>query len=84
MNNEKLQFPLDCHYRIIAADLPNIYFVIETVLMQLGVNSPLQKGNNSSAGKYVSFNVDVRVDSKERMDRIDAELRRIAGVKMVL
>ncbi len=81
---EKLEFPLDCHYRIIARNIPHIEFVIETVLAGLGVPGGLKKEKESGGGKYVSFSIDVRVESKERMNRIDAELRAIEGVKMVL
>lgn len=81
---EQLQFPLDCHYRIIARNLPNIGFVIETVLAELGVTNALKEEKHSGRGKYVSFSAEVRVESKERMNKIDAELRAIEGVKMVL
>ncbi len=80
----ELQFPLMCHYRVISLDFPNIHFVIETVLMQLGVTAPLQHGNSSSKGKYISTNVDIEVDSKEMMEKIHKELCAIEGVKMVL
>jgi len=61
-----------------------MHFVIETVLMGLGVESPLTAGNTSKGGKYLTFNVSVRVDSREQMNQIDTELRNIQGVKMVL
>lgn len=84
MDHEKLEFPLLCHYRIIAHQLPNIDFVIETVLLELGIKNKLKKGNASKGGKYLSFNVDVNVESKETMRAIDDALRSIEGVKMVL
>ncbi len=80
----KLEFPLDCHFKVIAEDLENMHFVIETVLMGQGVSNPLTAGNKSEGGKYITFNVSVRVDSREQMNQIDAELRNIQGVKMVL
>ena len=80
----ELEFPVDCHFKVIAEKLDGIAFVIETVLMELGITSPLTAGNESKGGKYITFNVAVRVDSREQMNRIDAELRNIQGVKMVL
>ncbi len=80
----ELEFPVDCHFKVIAEKLDGIAFVIETVLLGLGVTSPLTAGNESKGGKYVTFNVTVRVDSREQMNRIDAELRNVQGVKMVL
>lgn len=82
--DEKLQFPLDCQYRVIAENIPNIHFVIETVLMEHGVTAPLTPQNQSHGGKYQSFLVIVRVESQEEMNRIDSALRNIVGVKMVL
>ena len=82
--NEKLNFPLECHYKIIAEDIQNMAFVIETVLRQLHVFTPVEPGNKSAKGKYVTYNITVMVQSQEKMNEIDAALRNIAGVRMVL
>ena len=82
--NEKIIFPVDCYYKVIAEDLPNMEFVIETVLMELKVQSPVIKGNKSANGKYITYNIAVMVQSQEKMNAIDAALRNIRGVKMVL
>ena len=84
MDSSKLEFPLKCQYRIIAEKRKGMHFVIETVLQQLGVTSPLMKGAESGGGKYESFNVEVVLESLERMNKIDSELRDIEGVRMVL
>jgi putative lipoic acid-binding regulatory protein len=84
MNEEVLEFPLMCHVRVIAESLPNMHFIIETVLMELGITDPVEKANTSSGGKYVSFNISTVVKSREEMNRIDNELRLIEGVRMVL
>ncbi len=80
----ELQFPVECHFRVVAENQPNMGFVIETVLMELGVTAPLETANTSANAKYVSFSVTTIVDSREMMNRIDAELRQIVGVKMVM
>jgi len=84
MDSGELKFPLDCQFRVIAENRKGMYFVIETVLIQSGVIAPLQREHESAGGKYMSYSVDVRVDSLEQMNRIDAALRSIEGVKMVL
>ena len=84
MENEDLKFPLDCQFRIIAENRQNMHFVIETVLLELGILAPLVDQRMSSDGRYFSFSVDVRVESLERMNAIDAALRNIEGVRMVL
>jgi putative lipoic acid-binding regulatory protein len=82
--DEQLKFPLDCQFRIIAENKDGMHFVIETVLMEHGITSPLEAQNQSSGGKYQSFLVVARMESREQMNRIDAALRTIVGVKMVL
>ena len=84
MDSGDLKFPLDCQYRIIAENRQNMHFVIETVLLELGILMPLVDQRMSSDGRYFSFSVDVRVDSLEMMNAIDAALRAIDGVRMVL
>lgn len=83
-NNNQLKFPLICPYRIIALDIPNMDFVIETVLSQIVSFKNLQKGRNSQTGKYISYNVDIHLESKDIMEKVDKELRAIEGVKVVI
>lgn len=82
--NQKLKFPLECQFRIIAEAQDGMHFVIETVLMELGVTSTLHPENRSQGNRYQSFRVDVRVESMEHMNKIDTALRNIVGVRMVL
>ncbi len=84
MDSGELKFPLDCQFRIIAENRRGMFFVIETVLLENGVTAPLQTQHESAGGKYLSFSVDVRVETLEIMNRIDAALRSIEGVRMVL
>ncbi|HNR94283.1 MAG TPA: DUF493 family protein [Kiritimatiellia bacterium] len=44
----------------------------------------LEAGNVSANGNYITYNISVRVDSREIMDKIDTEVRSIEGVKLVL
>jgi putative lipoic acid-binding regulatory protein len=79
-----LQFPLECHFRIITEDRAHMHFVIETVLLELGITDKLEMQNRSRQGQYVSYSLSTTVDSQQALDRIDDELRRIDGVRMVL
>jgi putative lipoic acid-binding regulatory protein len=82
--DEEIQFPVLCYYKVIAEDIAGMEFVIETTLLELHVKTPAVKGNRSSGGKYVTYNIEVFVNSLETMNAIDAALRNIKGVKMVL
>lgn len=79
-----LTFPVECNFRIIAEDLKNMHFVVETVLISLGVHEPLEQGNSSAGGTYISLNVTTTVASREALTLIDTELRSIQGVRMVM
>jgi putative lipoic acid-binding regulatory protein len=81
---QPLRFPVDCHYKIIAEDTEDVRVRIEIVLQELGISARLLQGNHSSQGKYVTFNFDWTLQSKEEMDLIDARLRVIPGVRVVL
>ena len=50
----------------------------------MGNRKRMAPGNISANGNYITYNLSVRVESKAIMDKIDAELRSIEGVKMVL
>lgn len=84
MDGENLRFPLTCQYRVIAEKRDGMHFVIETVLMGQGVTAPLRHSRESEKGRYQSFEVEIIVKSLEEMNAIDAALRAIEGVKMVL
>lgn len=80
----ELEFPVDVQFRIIAEDIPGIKFVIETVLFEMGIEQSLRFGQFSANAKYISFSVDIRVLSREMLNKIDFELRNVQGVRMVL
>lgn len=47
MSKEDLEFPVTCHFRVIAEDRVNMHFVIETIVMELGITDPVQEANTS-------------------------------------
>lgn len=80
----ELEFPLDCHFKVIAEDGKHIEAAVRTALLAQGVTAPLTSGNRSDKGKYITFNVTVTVTSSDQINAIDASLRALPGVKMVL
>lgn len=81
---DDLEFPLDCHVKVIALNDLNMSVRLETALIEIGVDAPLEKSKESKEGKYVSFGLSLRVESKEIMNKIDKKLASVEGVKMVL
>ncbi|MDD2710253.1 MAG: DUF493 domain-containing protein [Verrucomicrobiae bacterium] len=84
MKTHELQFPLECHFRVIAECREGMRTEIEAVLRRLGIEAPVERGNVSGKGRYAGFNFSAAVESREAMQRIDRELRAIQGVRMVL
>ena len=82
---EELLFPQVCHIKIIAdADEGSIRTAIELAFEISEKITVLTEGHHSQGGKYVTYNISVRVYSKIEMDTIDVSLRMIPGVRFVL
>lgn len=83
-SDSNLEYPVLCHYKIIAQDIGEIRETIQKVLREEGVLSELAPGRKSEHQRYITFNVEILVTSKEYMNRIDHVLKNIPGVKIVL
>lgn len=80
----KLKFPVLCHYKIIVEDAAGIEERLKKVLLEFGIRRPLGLGRRSAKSNYLTYNVEVVVNSQEFMDGLDAALRAVPGVKYVL
>jgi putative lipoic acid-binding regulatory protein len=80
----ELEFPLEAHFRVIAFSDPQTDAAIREAAENLGLSQGLEAGNESSGGKYHTFNLSVTVESAERLREIDGAFRAVPGVKMVL
>ncbi len=58
--------------------------MLEKKLQDLGVINPLSEGMHSSGNKYVTYNIEVKVASKEYMTQLDQAIRSTKHVRMVL
>jgi putative lipoic acid-binding regulatory protein len=83
-NGEEIQFPVICHFKIIADNMPGVKTMLEKKLQDLGVVNPLSEGTHSAGNKYVTYNLEVKVGSKEYMMQLDQAIRHAPHVKMVL
>ena len=81
----KRLFPATCHFKVIAVDLIGLEERLNGVLEDLGIyDDTFRTGNRSAKGKYVCFDASVYVESRAQMKLIDATLKSMDGVKMVL
>ncbi len=80
----ELKFPVLCHYKIIVEDVVGIEGRLKKVLLDFGIRRELGKGRRSSKSHYLTYNVEVVVNSKEFMEELDTALRAVPGVKFIL
>lgn len=81
---DDIEYPVQAHIKVIAVSDPNMSVRLETALIELGIEAPLEKSKESKGGKYVSFTISTKVNSKDQMNKIDKKLASVEGVKMVL
>ena len=79
-----LEFPLECHIKVIAEDHEGMGDALQTALAGTGVTAPIEAGRASSGGRFKTYNLSLCVDSREMMTAIDQALRSVDGVKFVL
>lgn len=82
----QIEFPVHFDLRIIytIADAPNLSADLEAALLRTGVPCSLIQGIAKPGSKYGRMGARVTVDSKERMDRLYAEVAAIKGVRAVI
>lgn len=81
---EELEFPVVVHFKVIGEVSDSLRTHLEIALWELGIQEELTPGRISSSGKYTTFNLSMTVQSRENLRAIDARLREVNGVKMVL
>ena len=81
----EIEFPTECHSKVIAYDLEGVHKALNKSLVDLGIaDHAFQPSNKSKEGKYISYETSIVVESHARMNEIDAAIRAVEGVKMVL
>jgi len=82
MDETHLEYPAECHLSVITDGREGMEAAIRAALSPYAVTAGLTAGKAS--GKYTAWRVSVRVDSREELHAVDAAVRSIPGVRMVL
>ena len=77
-------YPATHHFRIIVAAGSTARTVIETLLADFEVVSPLKTGQSSAGGRYQSLQVTVNLACRADHLRLDQEIRKGEGVRSLL
>ncbi|HMO51331.1 MAG TPA: DUF493 domain-containing protein [Kiritimatiellia bacterium] len=81
---EKLEFPLTVHFKVIGVYSEDLRTHLEIALWELNIRESIKPGNMSAKGNYITYNLTTTVFDRERLRAIDARLRAVEGVRMVL
>ncbi|MDA3872874.1 MAG: DUF493 domain-containing protein [Kiritimatiellae bacterium] len=80
----EIEFPVEVHFRLLCEAGETVYLRVREAAIQLNLEDKLQPANQSSNGKYQSYQLSMTAESLEHMQGIDRHFRAVDGVKMVL
>ena len=81
---QEVVFPTLVHFRIITEGESFQEAVLAEVLSAYKITTPLLASRTSSAGRYLAYSVSVEIRSRAELYAIDAALKQVPGVRMVL
>lgn len=80
----EIDFPVDVHIRLVCEAGETVFLRIHEAAAQMELADKLQPTNQSSSGKYQSYQLSFIAESLEHVQKIDHHFRSLDGVKMVL
>ena len=80
----ELKFPVVAHHRLIVDATKRDDGFTAALFAGFDLVAPVSEVNASSSGKYVSYALSVRLKDRAEMDRLDAAIRNVPGLKMCL
>ena len=78
------EFPLRCVLKVIAADLDGLQQQIDECLARMEHAARALPGNQSSTGKFITYNIDIEFETLDHMRTTIHGLRSVHGVRVVL
>ena len=82
--DEKLEFPLTAHHRVIVTAEAKDLEGMRRLFDGFELVEPIAEARASSGGKYAWISVSVRFRDQDEMSRFDEQLKKGPGLKMVL
>lgn len=77
-------YPSEFHFRIIVEAKTADETVLSSAIARYRVTAPLSASRQSSAGRYLAYSLSVRVESRDELNALDAAIKSVPGVRMVL
>lgn len=82
--NREVVYPAEFHFRIIVEAQLAVKSRLGSVVAGYSVTSPLTSSRQSSAGRYQAYSLSVLIKSREELNALDAAIKQVPGVRMVL
>lgn len=80
----EIEFPVDVHMRLVCEAGETVFHRVREAAVAVELADKLQPTNQSSGGKYQSYQLSFVADSLEQLQSLDRHFRSVDGVKMVL
>jgi len=77
-------YPAEFHFRILVEGNFVGEDALKRVLAGHAVTAPLSHAAHSKTGRFRSLQVSVRIQDRAELDKLDAALRAVDGVKLLL
>jgi len=84
MNRPQLDFPLLWEFKIIATGTDEAYAAIAAVICDHGFDQSPRASNASRDGTYVTYTVQLSMDSRDQLDGLTRALSSCPGVRFLL
>ncbi|NLG01460.1 MAG: DUF493 domain-containing protein [Lentisphaerae bacterium] len=81
---QQVEYPATFHFRVIAEASTCSEPLLAAVLTAFRVVEPLSASRTSSQGRYHAYSVSVVMQTPDELRALDAALKRVPGVRMVL
>ncbi len=77
-------YPAEFHFRILTEAESAAEAALGAALAPYRVTVPLAFSRGSSGGRYRAYSVSVQIVSREELQALEAAVKRVPGVRMVL
>ncbi len=81
---KEVRYPVNVHHRLIILRDEYDEAKLREVLAPYHITADLEQSNESKGGKYISFGFSAMMHSRDELYGLDAALRTVPGMKMVL
>lgn len=77
-------YPSEFHFRIITDAQVIDTAVLGSAVAGYKITAPLASSHRSSGGRYLSYSLSVLIESRDELTELDASIKQVPGVRMVL